>query len=186
MVTTFQFESQDMLQHGFSVLDAFNKLKNLIENNDSSFEEITGLDLCQGNSLLQAISDSKAYNTYLIYHDCGKPDSLVVDEEGRSHYPDHANVSADKFAKHGKGVIPEDSLNLIVRLIRKDMCFHSLKGDELKEFIKNDSDAPILLLAAWASLISNSDMFGGMETDSFKIKAKKLRKSGKWLFKEEG
>lgn len=204
MLTTFQFGSQNMLEHGNSVLNAYLKLKDMITSASPEFESITGLNICQGTQLLSEITEafeydhcdsddfsrarklsSKAFNTYLIYHDCGKPDSLVVDDEGKQHFPDHANVSANKFYLHAMKHISGDALDFATRLIRKDMCFHALKGDELKSFINEDPDAYALLLSAWASLISNSEMFGGMESDSFKIKAKKLKKAGKWLFKEE-
>jgi hypothetical protein len=30
---------------------------------------------------------------YLIWHDCGKPFCLKMDNEGKKHYPDHENIS---------------------------------------------------------------------------------------------
>jgi hypothetical protein len=32
-------------------------------------------------------------------HDCGKPYCITIDEDGRRHFPDHANVSRDTFSK---------------------------------------------------------------------------------------
>lgn len=173
-----------MLAHGMSVLKAFESIKSMIETNSPGFEDLTHLDLCQGRALLSSIEDMKSFNTYLIYHDCGKPDCLQVDEDGKQHFPDHARISAMKFRENAAH-LPEQQSKYISELIEKDMCFHALKGDELKDFIASDPHAMPLLLAAWASLLSNSEMFGGTESDSFKIKAKKLRKAGKWLFKEE-
>lgn len=63
-------------------------------------------------------------------------------------------------------------------MIRNDMKFHTAKGDDLKEtwqlpYVNH------LYATAWAELFANAELFGGMESDSFKIKKKKLIKAFK-------
>jgi hypothetical protein len=64
---------------------------------------------------------------YQIMHDCGKPYCITIDEDGRRHFPDHANVSRDTFSKISNNKIVAD-------LISKDMVFHTIKSDEVEEF----------------------------------------------------
>jgi hypothetical protein len=61
-------------------------------------------------------------------HDCG-PYCITIDEDGRRHFPDHANVSRDTFSKISNNKIVAD-------LISKDMVFHTIKSDEVEEFFK--------------------------------------------------
>lgn len=68
--------------------------------------------------------------------------------------------------------------SIFADLILHDMDFHTLKGDELKETWKLPY-ADHLYATAWAALFSNAELFGGTESDSFKIKRKKLIKAFK-------
>ena len=65
-------------------------------------------------------------------------------------------------------------------LIRLDMKIHTLKADEIEEFIQHP-EAITLLLAGLAEVHSNAKMFGGLESDSFKIKWKHINKRGKMI-----
>lgn len=57
----------------------------------------------------------------------------------------------------------------------RGLC-HTLRGEEADAFA-SDPDAPTLIITAWAELHANAEaLFGGFDTDSFKIKAKQLRK----------
>ena len=49
-------------------------------------------------------------------HDCGKPYCITIDEAGRRHFPDHANVSANTFAQISDNKIVKDLIILIVIL----------------------------------------------------------------------
>ena len=71
----------------------------------------------------------------------------------------------------------------ISTLIRNDMKAHLIKPSEFKEFIKCDN-YKILLITALCELHSNAIMFGGLESQSFKIKYKKLNRLGKNVVKE--
>jgi hypothetical protein len=116
-----------------------------------------------------ALSPKEA-RTYHIFHDCGKPSCLEIDEAGRRHFPDHAKHSTEIYRQ----VFPDDTQT--ADLISKDMLCHTLKGTEADEFAK-DPQAPTLILTVWSELHANAEaLFGGFNTDSFKIKRKALQK----------
>jgi hypothetical protein len=118
--------------------------------------------------------------TYQVWHDLGKPYCRTVDENGKAHYPDHANVSANIWLHLGGDPAIAD-------LIRDDMLCHTLRPADAGAFAANPN-ALALLITALCELHANASMFGGLESDSFKIKWKRLDKCGNTilnqLFKE--
>jgi hypothetical protein len=60
----------------------------------------------------------------------------------------------------------------------QDMDAHMLKADDIAEFATRP-DAITLLVTAVAEVHSNALMFGGLDSDGFKIKAKHLDKKGR-------
>jgi hypothetical protein len=62
------------------------------------------------------------------------------------------------------------------------MDFHLLKGDDLIKLCESPF-APILYFTAWAEINSNATMFGGYESESYKIKRSRLIQAGKKLLK---
>lgn len=112
---------------------------------------------------------------YAIYHDIGKPDSLVIDENGKKHYPDHANISANLYEKYNNH---NENCDIISSLIRNDMLFHVNNGYEILSKITNPQHLATLLCASLAELYANKQMFG---EESFKIKYKKLAKKAKLI-----
>lgn len=111
---------------------------------------------------------------YHVYHDCGKHLVATVNEDGRRQFPNHAQASAQQYAL----LFPEDTRT--AHLILHDMDFHTLRGDDLLALCQ-DPLAPILYFTAWAEVYANAEMFGGQQSDSFKIKAKRLIQAGKKL-----
>ena len=111
--------------------------------------------------------------TYLEWHDCGKPFCLEYDAQGRAHFPDHASRSAQLWERVGGS--PE-----VARLMEQDMDLHTLPPSAMPEFSQR-KHAALLLIAALAAVNANAKMFGGFESDSFKIKAKQLEARGKRL-----
>jgi hypothetical protein len=108
---------------------------------------------------------------YQTYHDCGKPFCMVM-VDNRRHFPNHAEVSYQVYQQH----FDSDVVSL---LILNDMKFHTLRGSDLANWLQSLSYLPIkmaasLYLTAWAEIISNSRMFGGKDSTSFKIKKKAL------------
>jgi hypothetical protein len=111
---------------------------------------------------------------YLTVHDCGKPFCVTTDDDGRRHFPDHANVSADRW-RDVNGLGDDDR---VVTLIRRDMDIHLLTGDDTDMFADGDH-AAALLLAGLAEIHANAAMFGGVSSTSFKMKWKKLDRRGR-------
>ncbi len=118
--------------------------------------------------LLSLCPSAEVMEQYHVFHDCGKPDCLTIDAEGKRHFPCHAMVSARVWLVAGGD-------QFIGRLIEHDMDMHTMKPADLESYRHMDI-APALLLTAWAELNSNARMFGGIESTSFKIKAKSLTK----------
>jgi hypothetical protein len=108
---------------------------------------------------------------YHVYHDLGKPYCRTVDEDGRQHFPDHARISASIWRASGGDPLIGD-------LIERDMDMHTLKPAQAAEYSRMDL-VPALLLTALAELHANAEMFGGIESTSFKIKWKALNKLGR-------
>lgn len=158
----------NMLQHGELVHAKYKELLADVESGNAPYSGLaTLLQYCE-------LPDTSELAQYHIYHDCGKHLTLSVDENGKKHFPDHANVSANQYAH----LFPEDTFT--TTLIRRDMDFHTLRGDDIAELC-NDPLAPILYFTAWAELEANASMFGGRESQSYKIKAKRLIQAGKKL-----
>ena len=106
-----------------------------------------------------------------VYHDWGRPFVRVVEAEGRVHVPDHAAESERVWLESG-GKAEVGSL------IRMDMDAHLLKGDQIADFASRPQ-AATLLLTVLAEVHANAEMFGGLNSDSFKIKIKHLDKRGR-------
>lgn len=111
---------------------------------------------------------------YQIYHDCGKPLCRVVDDEGRQHFPNHAQVSYETWMKCAD--MPEDEQ--VGKLILMDMDAHTVRGAAIDEFIQRP-EAPSLVLTALAEIHSNAAWLNALDSDQFKIKWKQLDRIGK-------
>jgi hypothetical protein len=173
MLTCYQFKDMNVLQHGQDVNRWYN---DLIGAQSLDWRKPEWLDKALAAT---ANIDPEIIRLYQIYHDCGKPFCRIVDEDGKQHFPNHAEVSYQTWLKHSDG---SDMSLHIARLIRKDMDCHTAKGEEsIKAFIE-DKDAHILLLTGLCELHSNAQMFGGIESTSFKIKFKQLDKIGRKLY----
>jgi hypothetical protein len=117
----------------------------------------------------QAYKPLPGIAAYHINHDISKPYIIEYDDQGRAHYPNHW-VSSSKMFRDLYG----DSI--FADLILHDMDFHTAKGEELtKTWALPYADH--LYATAWAAIFSNAELFGGTESDSFKIKRKKLIKA---------
>lgn len=112
---------------------------------------------------------------YLAWHDCGKPFVHEVDEQGRSHFPGHAQASADIWEKVG-GTPGE------CEMMRQDMTLHTLSAEGVPTFARHPQ-ALALLVAAVASVQANAEDFGGFESSSYKAKLKHLDRRGRALLR---
>ena len=174
MAACEQTQGMNMLEHGQRVHDAYLLLhKGLVAN---AFE--------QTEPALQAwfhrIQESSAHtllppgaaHTYHVYHDCGKHLVLCTDDTGRRHFPDHASASAVQF----QAIFPDD--HQTHWLIAHDMDFHTMRGDALRA-LWAEPLAATLYLTAWAEIRANATMFGGLESESYKIKRSRLLQAAK-------
>ncbi len=160
MIACEQTSGLNVLEHGKMVAKAYKQLISTIQYDEFLFP------LYQMTKHM--LPDAELMERYHIYHDCGKP--YVKDETGR--FPGHEFASAVQW----KMLNPKD--DIVVDLIHKDMLFHSARGDDVAQ-IWFDPLAPALYFTAWAELYANAEMFGGLESDSFKIKRKRLLTAGK-------
>lgn len=112
-----------------------------------------------------------AVHEYHVWHDCGKPFCREVDTAG-THFRNHAAISAEIY-----GQISDRAL--VRTLISLDMEAHTLRPGTVAAFV---ALGPLLcctlLLTAVAEVHANAPMFGGSDSDSFKIKIKRLDKLG--------
>ena len=90
--------------------------------------------------------------------------------------PQYLKVSNQIFKNHFDNDISAD-------LILHDMDIHTLKSDGVEEFSKNRY-ALTLLLTGLSELHSNSNMFNGVNSVSFKIKYKSLSKRGNQIINQ--
>jgi len=107
-----------------------------------------------------------------VFHDCGKPLCKTMDESGRSHFPNHAKVSKKVFLTHSDNTV-------VANLIGWDMVIHKYSANEIKDMLENHwtkKDAYTLILSSLSEVHSNANMFGGIESNSFKSKYKKIQR----------
>jgi hypothetical protein len=173
MAACEQAPGHNMLQHGQAVHDHYRRLVAQLEAQEAPCPELAAI---YARCTWPAVT---ALERYHLYHDCGKHLVLAVDAEGKRRFPGHAEASAQQYAL----LFPEDTWSQ--QLIRRDMDFHTLRGDDLLALCQ-DPLAPVLYLTAWAEVHANATMFGGFHSDSFKIKAKRLVQAGKKLLNSLG
>lgn len=169
MIRCEQAPGVDMLDHGIAV---FQKYKQL-------YKHLHGISTCDSapswmsrrEEIIPALAPLDVVFDYTVHHDCGKPSCLTVGEDGKRRYPGHAVASEAVAASMG--------LRKAVRsLISKDMDFHTLKSEDIARFAA-DPDAVTLMVVAAAEVLANAEMFGGTDSDSFKIKWKHIEKRGR-------
>lgn len=166
-----QTDKINVLEHGQSVWKYFKKLFH---------KEWDGLKIPSWlndnyEKIISNLHDLDIIERYNVYHDCGKPYCLEYDSLGKRHYPNHANISFEVW----KNLFPNDVI--VSNLIKEDMSLHTLTSDEILLKNWNIKDSMTLLLTSLAELHANAEMFGGIESDSFKIKYKKIDKRGKMI-----
>lgn len=194
-----QMPGMTMIGHGRSVykyLDYLNEMLSLgIAVKDKFREKLDWRLPSWFEDYQEELSDARYCSNitywYTCYHDCGKPYVKVIDENGKSHFPNHAESSYQTWLK----VNQEDSINLpkkdieiIGQLILHDMDLHTFNSNQIDQLI-NQYDKRMLvtlLLTALAEIHSNAAMFGpeGVESTSFKIKFKQIERRGKQICKK--
>jgi len=178
MTECYQTKGQSVLEHGISVKNYLFDLVNHLRSNDPLQYEWNLPDwLLQNKDLILSSSpDDETLELYTVYHDCGKPFCTEIDENGKRHFPNHAEVSYNYFNQVFSNPVAAD-------LILHDMDIHLLKSDGVVEFCQNPQ-ALTLLLTGLAELHSNAQMFGGTQSTSFKIKWKSINQRGKQIINQ--
>jgi len=175
-----QTQGQSVMGHGESVKDYVFDLINQLEGGEPIYEwRLPDWLESYREEILTSLYPKDVISEYAIYHDCGKPYCHVVDGDGRSHFPNHALVSKSVYLEIGKDLT-------VANLIGWDMAFHTCKADEIDWLCKNrwcQSDAITLLITALSEVHSNSRMFGGIESSSFKSKWKTIKRRGNQVCK---
>lgn len=166
-----QTEGMSVLQHGMMVAAYYEDLIEHLEDGEPLAYEWRLPQWASRPEVLDGPPARDVMHAYHVFHDCGKPFCLEIDEEGRRHFPDHAAVSKRVWLEAGGD--PE-----VGELIGMDMDAHLLKADGLAEFASRPQ-AKALLLTALAEIHANAHMFGGLGSTSFKIKWKHIDKRGR-------
>lgn len=164
-----QTSEQSVLEHGLSVWRHMEQLIGYLSTGEiqGSWRLPSWLPLYR-KQLLARLYPIDVIKEYTTYHDCGKPYCEPTEER---RFPDHAERSYETWLAIGGD--PEAA-----ELMRMDMQIHTLKAVDIPEFCRHRG-APTLLLAGLAEVHSNAQMFGGLESQSFKIKWGHLERRGK-------
>lgn len=175
MRTCEQTKGLSVLDHGESVRDyLFDIIEHMRNGTPLKYEWRLPEWLMENKDLiLSSLPSDETLELYTVYHDCGKPFCREVDSDGRVHFPNHAEVSHQVFTKFFDDPTAAE-------LIRRDMEIHLLKAVGVEDFVKKPH-ALTLLLTGLAEIHSNSKMFGGIESTSFKIKWKSINQRGKQI-----
>lgn len=183
MLSCEQFPGFSVYQHGVSVSKFF---FDLISDSQSSQWKLPDWFIAHKQQLIQNLHSTEIITKYLLFHDCGKSESKTIDEHGKVHFPNHAEISKQIWLSVGGDPVVAD-------LIGWDMDIHTFSSVQIDQRCRQDwtiQDACTLLLASLAEIHSNASIFGGMksieenlESISFKIKWKQLDRRGKLLCK---
>lgn len=173
MRQTEQTAGMSVLQHGVLVARYFDDLRvHVLEGAPLTFH--WRLPAWATSPLLwQQLMPLPVIRQYQIYHDAGKPICRQQDEHGRFHFPHHAAISAALWLR-----MTGDPT--VSRLMAMDMELHTMSAADVTAFAK-EPEAATLLLTALSEIHANASMFGGIDSDSFKMKFKHLDRRGKAL-----
>lgn len=171
MLACEQTAGLDVLAHGRLVHDHYKALVGALEEGRLPEGDWRLPDWVRSPVLLERRLPAEVVAEYQIFHDCGKPYCLEIDDAGRRHFPGHAAMSEQVWLAVGGDP-------LAARLMGMDMDAHLLKAEDTAAFAARP-EAATLLLTALAEIHANASMFGGTGSDSFKIKAKRLSQRGK-------
>lgn len=169
-----QTKGQNVLEHGISVKNyLFDLLNHIRTGKELKYSWMLPKWLKSEETkdmILKNLPSDETLDLYTTFHDCGKPFCVTVDEEGKRHFPDHARYSYETFNKFFDNEIASE-------LILHDMDIHLLKSDGEQDF-SNNPNATTLLISGLSEIHSNANMFGGIDSVSFKIKYKNIEKRG--------
>lgn len=170
-----QMPGVSVLEHGLLVEKRYLDLIAFIRDGEEPRLEWRMPDWILHPAIKPRLLDERTMREYIVYHDCGKPFCLVTGDDGKRHFPNHAEVSRKVWLSFGGDQTVAD-------LIGMDMDIHLLKEDGVAEFAKRPQAIP-LLLTGLSEIHANAEMFGGIDSVSFKIKWKQINKRGKSILR---
>jgi hypothetical protein len=172
-----QTTTQSVLDHGYSVWSYTQKILN------KDVDDFKIPDWLQDNydEIIANVHHHSIIEEYNVLHDCGKPYCLTIDEEGKRHFPNHAEVSKQTYKSLPVGNVV--NADIVANLIGWDMVLHTATADEIQAMNFSKQDIYTLLVTALAEIHSNANMFGGLDSVSFKSKWKKLDRRGNMIVK---
>ena len=173
-----QTKGQSVLQHGESVKNyLFDLLSHLRCNTDLEYDWLLPDWIYENKDfILNSLPSDQTLELYTIHHDCGKPFCITIDDDGKRHFPNHAEVSYQIFTQ-----VFDDPI--AAELIRCDMDIHLLKSNGVSDFCRNPY-ALTLLITGLSEIHSNANIFGGTNSTSFKIKHKSITQRGKQIINQ--
>lgn len=186
MLSHEQYRGLNMLQHGKLAYDWYcyflNLLTGRIQQNRNC--RLPKWFEFKDDILKNLEIDLLLMEEYLTYHDAGKGFCKII-TDGKVHYPNHADISsklyyysiATRQTDIDQSEFILDNRALISNLIARDMDIHKIKDKDIPEFMKMPG-AFNLLLAGLAEIHANQELFGGLESESFKIKFKQIERRG--------
>lgn len=157
---------QTILQHGIKVHERYRDLLRYLLGRWTVYEWKLPPWFDKAIKLIPKLESFQTMRKYHIFHDCGKPYAIRYDVGGHVSYPEHERVSKEVAAK-----LKFDEKTKT--LIEMDMFCHRSDADTFKKELKNPL-LPSLLFTALAEVYANGELFGGFDTDSFKMKQKKI------------
>jgi len=167
-----QTQGQSVYEHGVSVKEHTFQLIDYLRTGEISGEwRLPEWLSAYNQQILSVLLPQDIIEEYTIYHDCGKPYCRSVDENGRTHFPNHADVSYSTWLEAGGSMGA-------AKLMKMDMMIHTMKAADIDEFVTHP-EAATLLLVGLAEVHANAKMFGGIDSTSFKIKWNQINKRGK-------
>ena len=170
MRNTEQTTGLSVLSHGIQVARYFEDLRQHVLLGKPLRYTWRLPDWAMDKQLWDLLLPLPTVRRYQLYHDAGKPFCREVDDMGKQHFPNHAAVTASLWLS----LTGEQD---VARLMGMDMDIHLLKGDGVPEFAIRP-EAATLLLTGLAEVHANAAMFGGIESTSFKMKFKHLKRRG--------
>lgn len=166
-----QMPGLSVLGHGEMVADRYFELIDHLREGKPLVAEWRLPEWISEPMVLDRLLDDDTMRTYLTYHDCGKPRCLMIDEDGRRRFPDHAAVSERLWRELGGAPAVADLIGL-------DMEIHTMKDVDVPSFAGRPQ-AIALMLAGLSEIHANASLFGGIESTRFKMAFKQIDKRGK-------
>ena len=164
-----QTPEQSVLEHGLSVWRHTQQLIGYLSTGEiSGTWRLPDWLETYREHLLARLYPIDVIEEYTTYHDCGKP---YCEPTAERRFPDHAERSYETWLAIGGD--PEAA-----ELMRRDMLVHTMKAVDVPEFCQHRG-AATLLIVGLAEIHANAGMFGGLNSQSFKIKWNHLDRRGK-------